>query len=130
MKRWWLVYHISGAKLRIKGSKETSSASMHWQRSYVEVHNSPTDLLFFDVFDAQIKMWVESLQSGVCVFTKGACKVNMLMHVNSNMLSITGILERYVLKGFPKSHMLLRKPGFVYCLWVTTIHQVHIQSIF
>lgn len=38
------------------------------------VHNFPTDPLFFDVFDAQIKMWVESLQSGVCVFTKGAVK--------------------------------------------------------
>lgn len=38
------------------------------------VHNFPTDLLFFDVFDAQIKMWVESLQTAVCVFTKGAVK--------------------------------------------------------
>lgn len=71
------------------------------------VHNFPTDLLFFDVFDAQIKMWVECLQIGVCVFTKGTCKVNMLMHVKSNMLSIMGILGRYALKGFPDSHMLL-----------------------
>lgn len=94
------------------------------------MHNFPTDLLFFDVFDAQIKMWVEGWQSGVCVFTKEACKVNMLMHVKSNMLPISGILGRYALKGFPKSHMLLGKPGFVYCLRVTTIHQVHIQSIF
>lgn len=38
------------------------------------VHNFPTDLLFLDVFDAQIKMWVESLQSGVGVFTKRAVK--------------------------------------------------------
>lgn len=44
---------------------------MHWQRSYVVVHNFPRDLLFFDVFEAQIKMWVEGLQSGVCMFTKG-----------------------------------------------------------
>lgn len=44
------------------------------KRSYVVVHNFPTDLLFFDVFDAQIKMWVESLQTGVCVFTKGDVK--------------------------------------------------------
>lgn len=50
------------------------------------VHNFPTDLLFFGVFDAQIKMWVESLQSGVCVLTKGACKLNVLMHVKSDML--------------------------------------------
>ena len=38
------------------------------------VNNFPTDLLFLGVFDAQIKIWVESLQNVVCVFTKGAVK--------------------------------------------------------
>lgn len=74
MRRKWDIKHVLRTQLQIKDSKETSWALCSNKRSYVVVLNFPTDLLFFDVFDAQIKMWVESLQSRVCVFTKAVVK--------------------------------------------------------
>lgn len=73
MKKWGIKL-ILGTQLWIKDLRRLLWALYSDKRSYVAVHNFPTDLSFFDVFDAQIKMWVESLQSGVCVFTKGAVK--------------------------------------------------------
>lgn len=50
------------------------------------MHNFPIDLLFFDVFDEQIKnVSRESTEWRLCIY-KGGCKMNMLMYVKSNIL--------------------------------------------